>query len=177
MNIQELKDTGHDVSALTKDWHQKIVIDPEYMPPYPTKDTAPSIQAYVDTGSEHPPFLRGVPKEGGFFTGAGGKGNGAFFWDVYGEEYTTIADAITALSRAPDPVDVGPITFKFKLDDCTPTKKKMTRRFAIIVSSEGELPDMETLKKNLLEKIEEIIVDGLWLMEKDAGTIKVTIKD
>ena len=54
-------------------------------------------------------------------------------------------------------------------------------KFTIVVETEKELPDIQTLKDNLQEKIEEIIVDGLfWMLEDDdplrRQEVKVTIE-
>jgi len=58
-----------------------------------------------NSGSKYPPHLRysAGPKQG-------------FFWDIYGDEMQSFELAVIALSQAPAPVDVGPITFTFKLD-------------------------------------------------------------
>lgn len=89
---------------LDEPWHSRCEIIPEYMPPYPNPSTRPSLQVRYNDGSEYPPFLRysNGPKQG-------------FFWDIYGEDMKTIALAVLALSQAPAPRNVGPITFTFAL--------------------------------------------------------------
>lgn len=91
---------------LDQPWHKKCEIIPDYMPPYPGKDTKPSVQIRYNNGSEYPPFLRHShgPKQG-------------FFWDIYGADFHNVELAIIGLSQAPAPIDVGPITFKIPLDD------------------------------------------------------------
>ncbi len=91
---------------LDQQWHKKCEIIPDYMPPYPGEDTKPSVQIRYNDGSEHPPFLRYSkgPKQG-------------FFWDIYGADFLNVELAIIALSKAPAPINVGPITFKLPLGD------------------------------------------------------------
>lgn len=90
---------------LDEDWHGKCDIIPDYMPPNPRPETRPSVQVRYNDGSEYPPFLRysNGPKQG-------------FFWDIYGEDMQTIELAIIALSKAPTPRFVGPITFTIPLN-------------------------------------------------------------
>jgi len=89
---------------LDQEWHKKCEIIPEYMPKYPGKDTRPSVAVKYNDDSEYPPFLRYSkgPKQG-------------FFWDVYGDDMLSVELAIVALSKAPYPRYVGPITFKLDL--------------------------------------------------------------
>jgi hypothetical protein len=89
---------------LDEPWHSRCEIIPDYMPPYPNSSTRPSFQVRYNDGSEYMPYLRYSlgPKQG-------------FFWDIYGEDMKTYALAILALSQAPAPRNVGPITFTFKL--------------------------------------------------------------
>ncbi len=90
---------------LDQPWHKKCDIVPNYMPPFPSKDTRPTMQVRYNDGTEYPPFLRYSqgPKQG-------------FFWDIYGDDMQTKALAILALSKAPAPANVGPITIKIALD-------------------------------------------------------------
>lgn len=85
---------------LDQPWHEKCEIIPDYMPPYPQPDTRPTVQVRYNDGTQYPPFLRYSrgPKQG-------------FFWDMYGEDMQSVALAILALSKAPTPRYVGPITF------------------------------------------------------------------
>jgi hypothetical protein len=89
---------------LDQEWHKNCEIIPDYMPPYPNKDTRPSVQVRYQDGSEYPPFLR-------YSKGA----KQGFFWDIYGEDMHNIELAILAISQAPFPLYVGPITFKIDL--------------------------------------------------------------
>ena len=86
---------------LDQPWHQKCEIILNYMPPYPTPDTRPSVQVCYNNGAEHPPYLRHSrgPLQG-------------YFWDIYGDDMLNIELAILALSQAPAPVNVSPIVFK-----------------------------------------------------------------
>lgn len=89
---------------LDQPWHSRCEIIPDYMPPFPSADTRPTLQVRYNDGSEHPPFLRysNGPKQG-------------FFWDIYGEDLQTVSLAILALHQAPAPINVGPITFRLSL--------------------------------------------------------------
>jgi len=89
---------------LDEDWHVRCEIIPNYMPKYPRDDTRPSVQVRYNDGSEYPPMLRYSrgPKQG-------------FFWDIYGDDMQTVELAIVALSKAPTPRYVGPITFTIPL--------------------------------------------------------------
>lgn len=91
---------------LDEPWHAKCEIIADYMPPYPSEDTQPTIQIRYNDGSEYPPFLRYShgPLQG-------------YFWDMYGDHMNSIELAVIALSRAPAPRYVGPITFTFKLPE------------------------------------------------------------
>lgn len=89
---------------LRSPWMAKVDIIVDYMPPYPGKDTRPRLVIRFDDGTEHPPFLRhsNGPLQG-------------FSWDIYGDDFQTVELAILALSQAPVPVNVGPITFRIPL--------------------------------------------------------------
>lgn len=97
---------GHKLAILLldEDWHNKCEIILDYMPKYPGKDTRTSVQVRYNDGSEYPPMLRYSrgPKQG-------------FFWDIYGEDMQTVELAVVALSQAPTPRYVGPITFTIPL--------------------------------------------------------------
>ena len=58
-----------------------------------------------NNGKEYPPYLR--------FSGGAKQG---FFWDVYGDDLVNTELAVIALSEAPAPVDVSPVTFTIKLN-------------------------------------------------------------
>lgn len=89
---------------LGEPWHLRCEIIPDYMPPFPGKDTRPSVQVRYNDGSEYPSFLRysNGPKQG-------------FFWDVYGDDMHNTELAIIALSQAPAPRFVGPYVVKLPL--------------------------------------------------------------
>lgn len=89
---------------LDEPWHKQCEIIPDYMPPYPREDTKPTVQVRFNNGTKYPPRLRYSqgPKQG-------------FFWDIYGEDFHNPELAIVALSQAPAPVDVSPITFTIPL--------------------------------------------------------------
>lgn len=89
---------------LDQPWHSRCEIIPDYMPPYPREDTRPTIQIQYDDGTEYKPRLRYSkgPQQG-------------YFWDIYGEDMQTIELAVWAISQAPAPVNVGPITFRIPL--------------------------------------------------------------
>lgn len=99
VNVQKLIDY-----LLDQPWHQKCDFIPDYLPPFPNKDTRPIFVVRFNDGTEHPPFLRHSrgPKQG-------------FGWDIYGDNLQSAELAVIALSQAPAPVNVGPITFSFKL--------------------------------------------------------------
>jgi hypothetical protein len=89
---------------LRSEWMNRVDIVVDYMPPYPGKDTRPRLVIRYNDGTEHSPFLRhsAGPKQG-------------FFWDIYGDDFQTLELAILALSEAPTPRYVGPITFTIPL--------------------------------------------------------------
>lgn len=92
---------------LNQPWHQKCSFIPHYIPKGCRGKEDEDKHAYFaiiyNDGTEYPPELRYSkgPKQG-------------FFWDVYGDDMRSIELAIIALANAPAPVNVCPITFKFK---------------------------------------------------------------
>jgi hypothetical protein len=86
---------------LREPWHRECEIIPDYMPPFPGKDTRPTIVVRHNNGTEYPAFLRysAGPRQG-------------FFWDAYGDDMQTIALAVLAIHQAPYPRSVAPITFQ-----------------------------------------------------------------
>jgi len=106
MNVSELPiDSAKFISLLLEEpWHKDCSIIPDYMPKFPREETRPTVQVRYNDGSEYPPLLRYSrgPKQG-------------FFWDLYGEDMQTVELAIIALSKAPTPRYVGPITFSIPL--------------------------------------------------------------
>lgn len=94
---------------LDQPWHSRCDIIRDYTCRPTRRKTRPTVQVRYNDGSEHPPFLRYScgPKQG-------------FFWDVYGEDFQDVQLAVIALSKAPAPVNVGPITFSFPLKQSNP---------------------------------------------------------
>ena len=91
MNHQDLarKINNEELIKLILDqqWHLNCEIISNYMPPYPDKDTKPTVVVRYKNS-----FLRysAGPKQG-------------FFWDCYGADMLTVELAIIALSQAPIP--------------------------------------------------------------------------
>lgn len=85
-------------------WTDRCEIIPAYMPRFPMPDTRPSVQIRYNSGSDHPPFLRHSrgPLQG-------------YFWDIYGDDFQSVALATIAISRAPPPRSVDPIKFTIPL--------------------------------------------------------------
>lgn len=83
-----------------QDWHNSCEIIPDYMPKFPREDTRPSVIVRCNNHPEYPAYLRhsAGPKQG-------------FFWDTYGDNFLTPELALIALSQAPFPRSVAPITF------------------------------------------------------------------
>lgn len=104
MNIPDFKLIKLLELLLDQPWHQDCEIIPDYMPPHPSPDTKPEMRVRYKNGTEHPAFLRYSkgPKQG-------------FFWDVYGDNMHTVELSILALSKAPAPIDVGPIVTTFPI--------------------------------------------------------------
>lgn len=106
MKISDLPIDAKKLTSLLLEekWHENCEIIPDYMPKYPREETRPSVQVRYNDGSEYPPLLRYSkgPKQG-------------FFWDLYGEDMQTVELAILALSKAPTPRYVGPITYTIPL--------------------------------------------------------------
>jgi len=78
---------------LNQPWHKECEIIPNYMPPYPNKDTRPStVVVYKNDHSDV--FLRYSkgPRQG-------------FSWDIYGDDMHSVELAIIALSTAPLPMN------------------------------------------------------------------------
>jgi len=89
---------------LEEAWHKDCEIIPDYMPPYPGSNTRPSVVIRYNNGTEYPPYLRYSkgPKQG-------------FDWDVYGDDFLDVELALIALSNAPTPRSVAPITFSIPI--------------------------------------------------------------
>ena len=85
---------------LEETWHKDCEIILDYMPPHPGSNTKPSIVVCYNNGTKYPPYLRYSkgPKQG-------------FGWDIYGDDFLNVELALIALSDAPTPRSVAPITF------------------------------------------------------------------
>lgn len=98
-------------------WHEKAEIIPAYIPKGQRDKENPEQYAFIavryNDGTEYPPFLRKMGDEGAFKSPNSGVTNG-LFWDVYGDGFESIEEAIIAIAKAPEPVDVNPVTFSFK---------------------------------------------------------------
>ncbi len=94
---------------LNEPWHAKCTIIPDYMPPFPGENDRPTLQVRYEDGTKYPPYLRYShgPRQG-------------FFWDIYGDNLMSEALAIVAISQAPAPRNVNPITFHFDLPRSAP---------------------------------------------------------
>lgn len=75
-------------------WQHECEIIPDYMPPYPTKDTRPTC---VVKANEH--YKLRYSK---------GPGTGTF-WDAFGDDFHTPELALVALSKAAPPPNVGSV--------------------------------------------------------------------
>jgi len=82
-------------------WHYECEIIPDYMPPYPRRDTVPSC------------VLR-HPKTDSFLCYSRGPQQG-FYWDVGGDDLHTVELAILALAQAPTPLFKPYVKFEFPL--------------------------------------------------------------
>lgn len=107
LKAQDLVEMGVTVESLMAafipdwkpDWRTRNAeIIPNYMPPYPRKDTQPSV--VVKCGEW---FLR---YSAGPCTGT--------FWDVYGDDFTTPSYAFKALLESQPPPDGSPY-IKFEI--------------------------------------------------------------
>lgn len=77
---------------LTQHWMHECKIIPDYMPPYPGKDTCPTCQihyVYKDGSDTGLRYSKG-PLQG-------------YSWDVYGDDFHSPELALVALSQAPPP--------------------------------------------------------------------------
>jgi hypothetical protein len=79
------------------EWQRKCYIVPDYMPPFPDKDTKPIVVIRYDDV-----FLR---SSHGPSTGT--------FWDVYGDDYHTPELALLELSKAPPPDRLAKRAWKY----------------------------------------------------------------
>jgi hypothetical protein len=85
------------VAALfTQHWMHECKIIPDYMPPFPGKDTHPTCQIEYTYESGGKTYLRhsNGPLQG-------------FFWDIYGSDFHYPELAVAMLAQAPAPPRVG----------------------------------------------------------------------
>jgi len=81
---------------LSEHWMHECKIIPDYMPPYPHKDTRPTCQVQYTYEDGSKTFLRysNGPLQG-------------YFWDVYGDDMHSPELALVAISQASPPTRVG----------------------------------------------------------------------
>ena len=93
---------------LDQPWHEKCEVIPNHVPRHAPEGAKPMVVVRYNDGTAHPPYLRysAGPKQG-------------FFWDVYGADFHNTELAVIALSHAPAPVKVGPVTFRVQVDHDT----------------------------------------------------------
>lgn len=104
MDISKLRMEQLVELLLDEPWHKHCEIITDYMPPFPREDTRPSVQVRCNNHDKYPAYLRHScgPKQG-------------FFWDIYGDDMQTAELALLALSQAPAPRSVAPMTFTIPL--------------------------------------------------------------
>lgn len=103
---------------LTKSWHKKCKIIPHYIlrgcRGKENEDKEAMIEVSYDDGTEFCPCLRIADKDG-FFSAPDSVTENGLFWDIYGTDFKTLENAIIALSKAPEPRSVAPITFSLRI--------------------------------------------------------------
>lgn len=95
-----------DVAGNVNAWWSLVEIVPDYMPPFPRKDTRPSIQVRCLVMPDAPVPGPGVQTARHVYLRAGGIAGwqyGGYFWDLYGTEWATVEHAILAVLHAPVP--------------------------------------------------------------------------
>ena len=107
LKVDEIKEVNIErllEILLTEPWHKYCEIIPKFMPKYPSENTHTRVVVRFNNGKEHMPYLRYSkgPLQG-------------YSWDIYGDDFFDVELAILALSKAPTPVDVSPLTFKLKI--------------------------------------------------------------
>lgn len=90
-------------------WRDNCKIIPEYMPPYPGKNTKPSCVVFH---SETDSFLRFENGTESFRSPNSSSEN--YFWDMYGTDFQTIENAKEALNNASEPIGKPYIEFTIK---------------------------------------------------------------
>jgi len=86
---------------LDQHWHKGCEIIDGYMPPYPSKETRPTVVVRC-------------PSMGAFLRYSHGPLQ-CYFWDIYGDDMHSVELALLALSRAPAPTNCNPVTFTIPL--------------------------------------------------------------
>jgi hypothetical protein len=109
MNESKIKHTQFDLQSLVETmldvqlhpWRKYVEIIPDYMPPYPHKDTRPTVQI----------------RYGEWFLRYSKEPSQNYFWDMYGEDFLSVELALVALQYAPAPPSGKPYaSFEFELD-------------------------------------------------------------
>jgi len=79
-------------NLLTQHWMHECRIIPDYMPPFPDKDTRPTCQVFYQysDGTESGLRYSKGPLQG-------------YFWDVYGDDMLSPELALIAIAKAPPP--------------------------------------------------------------------------
>lgn len=103
--------------VMTQPWHKDCEIIPAYKPEYLQNDESYPAKVAVryNDGTEHPPFLRKVG-EGGSFMSSNSQVSNGVFWDIYGDDFESAELALIGILKAPQPTNVGPITFSLNLN-------------------------------------------------------------
>lgn len=84
-NLERLVDTLCDDDNTP--WRRHLEIIPDYMPPYPHKDTRPTVQ--IRCGEWFVRHSKGPWQ--------------SYFWDMYGDDFITPELALAVLPRLPEP--------------------------------------------------------------------------
>lgn len=102
---------------LPKPWHEKCEIIPHYIPEGYKEEKNPDQYAKLviryNDGTEHPPFLRIFTQSG--FCDPNSNAENGLLWDIYGDDFKTIENAILALRYAPEPKPMSVYTFSLNI--------------------------------------------------------------
>lgn len=94
-----------DASGNVNAWWSLVEIVPDYVPPFPDKDTRPSIRVRCLVRPDEPKPAPGV-RTGRYSYLRGslaGWRNGGYFWDCYGDDWASVEHALLAVLHAPAP--------------------------------------------------------------------------
>lgn len=96
-----------DVFGNVNAWWSLVEIIPDYMPPFPSADTRPSIQVRCLVRPNDPEPGPGIRTDRySYLRGSRcGWRNGGYFWDIGGDSdgWTSVEDALLAVLHAPVP--------------------------------------------------------------------------